>query len=400
MIGVVELNSFDDLARIRETWRELWEATPGATFFQSWDWLRSYWQLNAEEQQLKVLLFTLRARPIGIVPLVVRPIQTPLGQTRTLTWPLGNHGAFYGAIGPNPAATLTAAFRYLSSARRNWSVIDLPHIDEFGADNGRTRNAMRNARLNVRQTNMVLYPTVDLSESWDCYLDELPLKNRAQYIQAEQLARQYGKLSFHRCRPEGNEIGETERRRDLFGQFRDLKRQSKKHATDADRSLSLIEDVHPAAVDAGVVDLCTLCVGGVPTASSYGYVMNGTLELLFVEAPGNNGDLMHAVLMSHLIRDSFMRNDERILFQPRNAPAAKLWANSAAAAVTLSWFAKLSPKARALKMKRGTGPVFEVPRREVSRPQAVRRAASLVGSDGMPEDLELAARKLRIYQPS
>jgi hypothetical protein len=400
MIGVVELNSFDDLARIRETWRDLWEATPGATFFQSWDWLRSYWRLNGEGQQLKVLLFTLRARPIGIVPLVVRPLKTPLGQTRTLTWPLQNQGAFYGAIGPNPAATLTAAFRYLTSARRDWTVIDLPHIDEFGADNGRTRNAMRNVRLKSQQTNMVLYPTVDLGDSWDCYLDELPLKNRSQYIQAEQLARQYGKLSFHRWRPEGSEVGETERRHDLFSQFRDLKQQSAKPGAESDRDLGLLEDVHPAAVDAGVVDLCTLCVGGVPAASSYGYAMNGTLELLYVEAPGNNGDLMHAVLMSHLIRDSFMRNDERILFQPRNAPAAKLWANSASASVTLSWFARLSPKAQALRMKRGTGPVFDVPRREVVRPQSVRPATPISSPDGKPEDLEIAARKLRIYQPS
>jgi CelD/BcsL family acetyltransferase involved in cellulose biosynthesis len=400
MIGVVELNSFDDLARIRETWRELWEATPGATFFQSWDWLRSYWRLNGDGQQLKVLLFTLRARPIGIVPLVVRAIQTPLGQTRTLTWPLGDHGAFYGAIGPNPAATLTAAFRYLSSARRDWTVIDLPHVDEFGTDNGRTRNAMRNARLKARQTNMVLYPAVDLSESWDCYLDELPLKIRAQYIQAEQLVRQDGKLSFHRWRPEGNEIGETERRHDLFGQFRDLKRRAAKQSAGVDGELDLIEDVHPAAVDAGVVDLCTLCVGGVPVASSYGYAMNGTLELLFVEAPGNSGDLMHAVLMSHLIRDSFMRNDERILFQPRNVPAAKLWANSAAAAVTLSWFAKLSPRAQALRIKRGPGAAFDVPRRDVVRPQAMRPVASPAAGDEKPEHLELAARKLRIYQPS
>ncbi|MBI1314896.1 GNAT family N-acetyltransferase, partial [bacterium] len=380
--------------------RELWEATPGATFFQSWDWLRSYWRLNSEGQRLRVLLFTLRARPIGIVPLVVRPIQTPLGQTSALTWPINDHGAFYGAIGPNPAATLTAAFRYLTSARRDWSVIDLPHIDEFGADNGRTRNAMRNARLRARQTNMVLHPMVDLSESWDCYLDELPLKSRAKYIQAEQLALQYGKLSFHRWRPEGNEVGKTERRRDLFDQLRELKRRTAKTSEAIDRELSLIEDVHPAAVDAGVVDLCTLCVGGVPAAGTYGYRMNGTLELLFVEAPGNAGELLHTVLMSHLIRDSFMRNDERILFQPRNAPAAKLWANSAAAAVTLSRFAKLSPKAQSLKLNRGTGPDFEVPRFEFSRPQSIRPAILPSTHDGKSEDLELAARKLRIYQPS
>ena len=398
MIGVVELNSCDDLARIRETWRELWEATPGATYFQSWDWLRSYWRLHGEGQQLRVLLFTLRARPIGIVPLVVRPLQTPLGQTRVLTWPLHDHGAFYGAIGPNPAATLTAAFRYLRTARRDWSMMDLPHLDEFGADNGRTRNALRNARFKARQTSMTLYPTIDLSDSWDCYLDELPLKNRSNYMQAEQMARQFGQLSFHRWRPEGSEVGQTERRHDLFNQFRDLRRRSASQKTNTDNDLRLIEDVHPAAVDAGVVDLCTLCVGGVPAASTYGYQLNGTLELLFVEAPGSNGDLMHSVLMSHLIRDSFMRNDERILFQPRNAPAAKLWANSASAAVTLSWFAKLSAKAQALKMQRGTGPVFDVPRRDVQRPQCIRPAATV--ADEAPEDLELAARKLRIYQPS
>lgn len=396
MIGVVELNSFDDLARIRETWRELWEATPGASYFQSWEWLRSYWRLHGEQQQLRVLLFTLRARPIGIVPLIVRPVPTPLGRTNALTWPLNGHGAFYGAIGPNPAATLTAAFRYLSSSRRKCSIIDLPHIDEFGADNGRTRNAMRNARLTSRQTGMVKHPVVELGDSWDDYIDDLPLKNRAQYIQAEQLARQFGQLSFHRWRPEGNDVGQTERRHDLFRQFQQLRSRSSRNESDG--SLQLTEDLHPTAVDAGVVDLCTLCVGGVPAASSYGYQMNGTLELLYVEAPGNQGDLMHSVLMSYLIRDSFMRSDERILFQPDQAPAARLWANSTTASVRLSWYSRFSAKAQALRLQRGTGPEFDVPRRPVHRPQTVRPAAAPNSAEH--DDLEIAARKLRIYTPT
>ncbi|MGZ0171703.1 MAG: hypothetical protein ACKVHE_19340 [Planctomycetales bacterium] len=42
MIAVSEINTFEELANLRVTWRELWEKTPNASFVQSWDWLRSY----------------------------------------------------------------------------------------------------------------------------------------------------------------------------------------------------------------------------------------------------------------------------------------------------------------------------------------------------------------------
>jgi CelD/BcsL family acetyltransferase involved in cellulose biosynthesis len=72
MIAVSEINTFEELANLRVTWRELWEKTPNASFVQSWDWLRSYWRVYGDKQELRTLLVTLRTKPIGIVPLVTR----------------------------------------------------------------------------------------------------------------------------------------------------------------------------------------------------------------------------------------------------------------------------------------------------------------------------------------
>ena len=87
MIAVSEINTFEELANLRVTWRELWEKTPNASFVQSWDWLRSYWRTYGDKQELRTLLVTLRTKPIGIVPLVTRQIETALGATPVLTWP-------------------------------------------------------------------------------------------------------------------------------------------------------------------------------------------------------------------------------------------------------------------------------------------------------------------------
>jgi hypothetical protein len=219
MIAVSEINTFEELANLRVTWRELWEKTPNASFVQSWDWLRSYWRVYGDKQELRTLLVTLRTKPIGIVPLVTRQIETALGATPVLTWPTNSFVPFYGAIGPNPAATLSTAFSYLRRTQRNWKALELPQIDEFGHDNLRTSNALKNARLKVCRNGAVTHPVVEIAESWDSYMGERHVSSRIEFIQAEKVVTHCGPISFHRWRPEGGKVGATDRRWDLFRVF-------------------------------------------------------------------------------------------------------------------------------------------------------------------------------------
>ncbi len=152
MPQVEEINQLDDLLRLRLIWNALLHKTPGATFFQSLDWLQVYWRHFAARQRLRVLLVISAGEPIGLLPLVVKREATRIGRLRTLTWPLDGWGTFYGPIGPNPAATLMAGMKHIRQTRRDWDLIDLRwlHPDH---DRGRAANALRMAAFPCQTTS-------------------------------------------------------------------------------------------------------------------------------------------------------------------------------------------------------------------------------------------------------
>ena len=106
MTTIEEINDPVRLADLRPLWNHLLGETPGATFFQSCDWLECYWRHYGPGQRLRVLVVRDGQRPLGILPLVVRTERTRVGSVRVLTYPLHDWGTFYGPIGPEPAATL------------------------------------------------------------------------------------------------------------------------------------------------------------------------------------------------------------------------------------------------------------------------------------------------------
>ncbi len=352
MIAVTEINTFEELANLRVTWRELWEKTPNVSFVQSWDWLRSYWRTYGDKQQLRILLVTLRTKPIGIVPLVTSEVETALGATPVLSWPKNTFVPFYGAIGPNPAATLSTSFSYVCKTRRNWKSLELPQIDEFGYDNLRTNNALRNSRLKPLRNGAVAHPVVDMSGRWDDYMGSRDIAARKEFIQAEKIIEHCGPVSFHRWRPEGGKVGATDRRWDLFRVFEGIRRDAKGPARRDDRELDVIKDAHSAAVDAGAVEFCSLTVSGRPAACAYSYRTEGRIENVFLGSREEYGDAALTGLLGHMLRDSFMRDDESIVFQPYDALRVTSWSNADVTSIAYGHYAKLSPAAQLLKRRR------------------------------------------------
>ena len=125
MSEVIEVNRIEDLEAYRLLWNALLPRTPGASFFQSLDWLTAYWHHFGQNQKLRVLIVHSGGRPIGIVPLTVIREFKKVGPVRVLTYPLHDWGSFYGPIGPEPAATLAAAMGHIRRTARDWDLIDL-----------------------------------------------------------------------------------------------------------------------------------------------------------------------------------------------------------------------------------------------------------------------------------
>jgi hypothetical protein len=351
MIAVAEMNSFDELANLRVTWKQLWQETRDASFVQSWEWLRSYWRLFGDDLKLRALVVTLAAKPIGIVPFALRPVKTKLGMANVLTWPQDDWGACHGQIGPNPAAALAAAMRHITQTRE-WDAIELSGIDESRVDRGRTRNAMQSCGIQPSETDTLQYPVIQIEGSWDWFLEERGLELRMQLARAQQVLDQHGPVSFHRWRPLGGRNGETARRWDLFQTFAEIKRATERGTSQTESGLAMLQDVHPLAVDAGAVDIATLTINGRAVACCYSYVSRGTVEVMFVGAHDPAAETATTVLIGNIIRDSFMRDDQRIIFRRCDGPVASAWISDSLSTVTLSHIRKLSARGQLLKLAR------------------------------------------------
>lgn len=392
MIAVAEMTGFEELAKLRVTWKQLWGQTGDASFFQSYDWLRSYWRMFGEGQSLKTLVVTLRTKPIGIIPLVVRPTATTLGTVNVLTWPLSDQGVFYGPVGPNPAAALTAAFRYLKNSSRNWNAIELGHLDANGRDAPRVVNAMKNCGLQGFESARLPIPVVELLGSWDLFVEQRTREQRMQFSWAEQMVSRCGPITFHRWRSEGGDTGGTLRRRDLFQTVCEFHRNSCGNSQGNTIELPLLEDVHPAAVDAGAVDICSLSVGDRPVACAYSYITNGTLEIVFMGADTRLDGDAKPLLLGYMIRDGFGRGDERILLRTEDSEAVRIWQTGSTIAVTYGHFPKLSPSAQMLRRQRARDAAIQPS--AVPKPVEVTAAAEPVAYGSREQS------PLRVYSGS
>lgn len=164
MIAVAEITSVEQLAEYRVLWRMLQARTPDGSFFQTRESLEACLRSAASTQRLKTLVVCVGTNPVGIVPLVIRPLSTRLGTLHVLTSPACNADAVCGPIGPNPTATIVGALKHLATASRDWDILDLRGLNETGGDCGRTENAFRLANFPFRRRAWTRSALIDLSQ--------------------------------------------------------------------------------------------------------------------------------------------------------------------------------------------------------------------------------------------
>lgn len=382
MLSVAEFRSLDELANVRVTWKSLWEQTPDANYFQTYDWLRSFWRFYGEGLKLKVLLVSMAAKPIGLLPLIIKHERTQLGFASVMTYPLGEWGPFYGQVGPNAVATFQGALPHVFKKRGDWNVVELPNF-ENSDDNRRLKEAIGECGLQTSLSGALRHPKIRLSDGWDEYLSQLSPEIRLRYSKAEHALRRVGPISFHRWRPSGAPDGKTVRRWDLLQHVDVLKRQSDSCSSRADIELSFLRDAHPAAVDAGAVDLCTLNVGRKTVAAMYSYVTRGVVTPVLIVVDPQHAAAATDVLMGHLIRDGFMRGDRHIVFRTEHQDLAAPWANDSGLALTYGYYAWASPQAQMLRLKQ-------------KRKKKVNAACGAVPMSGISD----TALTMKLYAPS
>ena len=359
MPNVTEINCIDELAAYRSAWQSLLSQTAGATFFQSLDWLESFWSHYGRRQQLRTLIVSAEHGPIGIVPLVVYREVTKVGSIRVLTYPLHDWGSFYGPIGPAPATTLKAALAYVARSRPDWDVTELRWVHPEDAGAGRTARAMREAGLQAYKTVWNRTAIIDIEGTWDEYSAGRPQKWQQKTRDWNRKLAKQGQVTYLRYRPKGVAFGEDDPRWDLYDACEDIARRSWQGSSVTGTTLShesvrpFLRDVHARATKSGSLDLNLLYLDGKPAAFAYNYYFDGSvygLRLGF-DAKLSKAGLGH-VLCARMIEDSFKRQDHTCDLGVGSMGAKKRLLTRIVPIFRLSHFRVASPMAQLLRTKR------------------------------------------------
>ena len=354
MIAISEINDIQRLNRFRLLWKDLYEKTPHASFFQSLDWLESYWNHYGRGKKLRTLIVSVAGKPIGIVPLIVKPIQTSLGRLRVLTYPLDDWGMFYGPLGPYPAATLAGAMRYLQESPRDWDTIDLQFIDQEGVDRGRTQNAMRGRGFQSYKQLFRSTGIVEMHSDWIDYWIDRPDKLRRRYQSAEESLAESGTLRLVRYRPEGVACDDSDPCWELYSGFEEMLRHS--GSKQLKRSeLNFYREVYVKAVWAGAADINLLYAGDQPVAAALNLHRNGLVENIGLVCAPNVPKHTITALMGRMLQDSFERGDTSFQFNPRDSGSLADWKTSTVRSYRYTHFARIVPKAQMLRFKHCVG---------------------------------------------
>ncbi len=316
MTDVQEFNQIEHLEPIRSDWERLHRQTPGASFFQSFDWLKTYWKHFGADQTLRALVVADHDRPTGILPLVIRNETTKIGKIRTLTYPLHDWGSFYGPIGPNPEQTLAAGLDYLRRSRRDWDIFELRWQGAPGTDPSAVRQAMQASGFHAYATVWDRTALVDLDETWEAYWNSRKSGWLQRFRNAEHKLLEQGAVTYQRYRPLGLAHHDGSPRWDLYDACEEIARRSWQGAATDGTTLShesirqFLRDVHQAAAEAGAVDLNLLSIDDQPIAFLYNYAFQGYISGL---RRGYDAERCRAgagnVLLARSIRDSFARGD-------------------------------------------------------------------------------------------
>jgi CelD/BcsL family acetyltransferase involved in cellulose biosynthesis len=323
MVEVHAIDNLEELSQYRLLWNSLFRATPGATFFHTFDWLETSWKYFGGGQQLRVLVARAAGEPIGILPLVIRAEKYRVGTLRVLTYPLDNWGTWYGPVGPNPSGTMLAAMQYLRRRPRDWDMMDLRWVGPTECERGRTARAMRVAGMLTERAVYQTTSIVDLPGSWEDFLASKPRKSRHDLRRSMRRPFEDSRVEYIRHRPAPAAEGDGDPRWDLYQQCEQIALRSWQGSVTNGNTLThprvrdYFRDAHAAAARLGMVDVNVLQIEGRPAAFLYNYHHGGyvTMHRTGYDPDQSENGLGFGLLLKSL-EDGCSRGDRAVDFGP------------------------------------------------------------------------------------
>ncbi len=323
MFQVFEVNTIEELRTYQLAWEELWQRGRSKRFQLSFPWLEAYWKHANGDRTMKVLVATLAGRVIGILPLVKKKAMSRLGSLNVLTYPLDSWGSWYGPVGPNSAATLTATMRYLSQSKKKWDLLDLSYTDRDRLDLGRTVTAARNMGWSNLERIWKAVPLMQLQASWDQFLNDKSENKLNRILAAEKELSTFGTIKLQHYRSDFSDRNEID---SFLHCWREIVKQGNR--TDL-KELPTVLSMAQAADDSALLDLAVLTINNKPAAATIGFVHPHGLEIVRSVASRGLPAAFESVLLGRILEQSLLLEDESVEICPACSlaqTAKKLWA--------------------------------------------------------------------------
>jgi CelD/BcsL family acetyltransferase involved in cellulose biosynthesis len=358
MPEILEINDISALEPYRQPWHRLLAETRGASFFQTPEWLETYWKYYGAEQKLRLLIVLDGGEPCGIVPLCVAREQTKLGRLRVLTYPLHDWGSFYGPIGRDTTASLTLAMQHVAHTRRDWELIDFRYVAGDSVDVARTPAALEAAGIAARESFWKETALVDMTMGWEQYWASRESKVRNNLRRHLKRIAEAGQVELVRHRPLGAAQDDCDPRYDLYDQCVAVAKISWQGTSVNGTTLShpgvrdYFREMHAVAARLGCLDMNLLTVNGQAIGFGYNYIYNGMLEGIrigydpqYAKAGAGN------VLYLQMFQDSFARGDRLFDMGIGSLDVKRFWWTHTAKSYRYTHYPLTAPRAQLLRLK-------------------------------------------------
>ncbi len=367
MFQVFEVKTIEELRTYQLAWEELWNRGRSKRFQLSFPWLEAYWKHAGADRTLNVLVATLAGRVIGILPLVKKKAESRLGPLNVLTYPLDGWGCWFGPVGPNSAATLTAGMRHLSKSKKGWDLLDFSYTDRDRLDLGRTTTAARNMGWSNLERIWQSVPFIQLGESWDQFLNGKSEKKVNRILAAETELSACGNVKLQHYRSDLSDRNKV----DLFLQtWQEIAKAGNKTALE---ELPMVLSMAQAADESLLLDMSILTINNKPVAATMGFVHPHGLEIVCcVTLPGELA-ATESVLLGRLLEQSLLLGDESIEVCPACSlaeTARSLWATKMLSSYRYSC-APLSHIRSAALLKYHAATMPRVSQKRISEPLSI-----------------------------
>jgi CelD/BcsL family acetyltransferase involved in cellulose biosynthesis len=375
MTEVYAVTDIEELASYRLLWNSWLPQTPRATFFNTWEWLDTYWRHFGHDQELRVLVVRSGGSDIGILPLCVRTERHRFGPLRVLGYPLDDWGPWYGPIGSNRAATMLAAMQYLRDSQRDWDAIDLRWNGPPASDGGRAGRSMQIVGLLSAQQPYQTTSLVERVGDWEQYLAGQSRKHRHEIRRVLRRVFDDHGAQFIRHRPAPTREGDGDPRWDLFAMCGQVALASWQATLTTGNTLThervrhFLRDAHQVAAHNGMLDLNLLMVDDRPAAFAYNYHYDGRvvgLRMGYDPTLGYSG--LGTALVLRSLEDSFNRGDASYDLGPGESRFKRHLRTRTETSYRLSYWPLGSWRSQAVRLTRWAKQRLRRPAAEIGKP--------------------------------